>query len=194
MIADPAHYGSLGPVVEAAGWLVSSAAAIGFGWRRRAGFEPAEIDIPKAGPRVSGLLASVTLAVLYSQFANSSSIPVLDRVLGWASAITLVSLLIYGYLVSVYTYEKKVSQAPAPPSVHKVIGGFWLIPRARTQIREKGLTIQRYFAGCGYHEDEVWSPEARGIAKQVFLLAYLGLTVCGTNALSAAAILLLLKK
>ena len=46
--------------------------------------------------------------------------------------------------------------------------------------------------GAAYDEDREWPHSARGLAKQAFTLAFIGLTASGTVALTAAAILLLL--
>jgi hypothetical protein len=188
------EFGTLGPIVEVVGWLVSSSAAISFAWRRRAAFEPSEVDIPKAPERVGGLLTAVLLGLLFSQYSDASHTHLLVNLAIYTASSTLLALLLYGILVSSLTFEVEGIQEDRTPVRIKIIGGLWQTANARNQLRQReGLTTQRYLAGCRYDPDAVWPKGARALAKQAFVLSYLLLTVCGTLALACSAILLLLK-
>jgi hypothetical protein len=89
-------------------------------------------------------------------------------------------------------YTKVVSPAANQTREEKIIGGFTLTPRARKEIKERELTIQRALAGAAYDQDEIWTRGSRALAKLLFVLCYSTLAVTGSIALTCAAILLLL--
>jgi len=53
-------------------------------------------------------------------------------------------------------------------------------------------SVQQLFEGAAYKADLVWTRASRALAKQAFALAYIGLNLSGTMALSCAALLFLL--
>lgn len=108
--------------------------------------------------------------------------------------LTIVFLLIYGYIVSIQTYEIEVvtSDSTVPSNVErkKVIGGFKLTEHAQNTISKKKLTVQKFFQGTGYDPDAVWTRSSRALAKQAFAIGYMGLISSGTIALAVVAILM----
>src|SRR5215471_20653937 len=110
--ATPDNYGSLTGLVTTAGTLMSAALALGLTWKRRARWEPSEEDIPKGSQRVAGLLTAVATAIIWTQFATPSGIPVLTRVAISCGIASVVFLLLYGYLVSAQTYVVVRSTKP----------------------------------------------------------------------------------
>jgi hypothetical protein len=103
----------------------------------------------------------------------------------------LVFLLLYGYVVARFVFEQKISPkgSHAPPV--KIIGGFGLTSGAKKQIRSAG-SIQKLFEAAAFDPDLIWPRESRALAKQLFALCFIGLHVCGSLALSSAALLFLL--
>jgi hypothetical protein len=182
-------YGVLTDLVAAAGSLMAATGAIGLAWRRRADWEPSEEDIPKGAQRVAGLLAAVAIALLWAKWHDPPpDLGPLDRLAIGVAAATLVSLLIYGYLVGTQTYTK----VDGTGAEKGIIGGFWMRTNAKRKRDEEQITTQQLFEGSAYNPDLLWSRPSRQLAKLSFQLAYIGLVGCGTVALAASAIRLAL--
>jgi hypothetical protein len=189
------NYGELAGLVSTAGSLIAAAGAIALGWRRRANWEPSEEDIARGPQRVGSLVAGVAIAILWSQTRNTEQLPFLNRLAISLAIATVLSLLVYGFLVSTLTYDKVVARGKRMINTQKIVGGFRLTPVAKQKIRDKSqsgetLTVQDLLKGAAYDPDKVWTRESRAFAKMSFVLGYLGLTVCGTIALATAAIIL----
>lgn len=191
MIVDQTNYGVLSDLVSGAGSLIAAVGAIGMGWRRRAKWEPSEIDVDKGPQRVGSLLAAVVIAVIWVQMRTSDKLPTLIKLSIGLVIGTVLFLCVYGLLISIYTYEKEVSET----STIKVIGGFSLTPSANQALRKKeksgqSLSVQELFKGSAYNMDKIWPRWSRAFAKLLFVICYLGLTASGTIALACAAIIL----
>jgi hypothetical protein len=109
-----------------------------------------------------------------------------------ALILTILFLVTYGYLISQQTYKKEVV-IDGQPVEKNIIGGFRLTENAKRQIADRGISIQDYFMGTEYTEDEVWMRGWRALAKQVFVLVYICLVASGSIALAAMALLVGLK-
>ena len=193
ILMDHNGYGSLTDVVSAAGSIMAAGLAVWHGWRKRARFEPSEEDIPKAPARVAGLVTAVIIAVLWLQTRFDLDISFLTR-LALGLLVGCVSfLIVYGFLVAVQTYEVIYSPRPNEVASRKIIGGLWMRRHAKKTKRKKHTTTQELLAGLAYDVDKVWSRQARGFAKSVFVLCYLGWNITGTVALACAAILMAAK-
>jgi hypothetical protein len=170
---------------------MAAAGAITLAWKGRAAWEPSEQDISRGPQKVSGLLAAVAVAVLWASAApvDPASKQFLIRTALTCGALSLVFLSVYGFLVSSLTFNLVTARNGKPIDL-KVIGGFLLTPKARRAIEREQTNTQKYFEGTAYDMDEVWTRPSRAFAKQTFVLAYVGLIVCGTLALAAAALLL----
>jgi len=105
----------------------------------------------------------------------------------------LVSLLIYGVLVGTLIYEVVESPAPNQTASRSIVGGFWLTRDAKRQKRKSRVTTQRLLEGAAYDLDLLWSRFSRALAKVFMTLFYLGLTVCGSLALTCAAMILMIQ-
>lgn len=192
---DPNNYGPLSDLVSGAGSLLAAVGALGLGWRRRAKWEPSEEDIARGPQRVGSLLAVIAIAILWSQTRNPIYLPELNRFAIILGIIAVVSLLIYGFLVATFTYFKVTGVSHNKPVEEKIIGGLRLTSAARHSINaaasaSRFLTKQDLLAGAAYDPDKVWERWSRGIAKGLFVIFYLGLTVSGTIALACASIIL----
>jgi hypothetical protein len=190
-MASP-DFGPLAGVVKNAGVLLSAAGAVALAWKRRARWEPAEEDVPQGAQRLGGLVGAIGIGTMWTTCNSAEHLPTL-RTLSWALGLgALASFLVYGYLVGTMTYEKVVIVGNKTIS-RKIIGGFWLTELAMQTLQQRRserrpLTIQQLFKGSPYDEDKVWSRQGRALAKQCFLMSYLGVTVCGTMALAAVSI------
>ena len=83
-----------------------------------------------------------------------------------------------------------ISAKPLKIEEKNVIGGFNLTDNAHEVIKSHKLTVQKFFAGTAYDSDEVWTRPSQALAKQLFVVGYIGLVASGTIALAVAAILI----
>lgn len=184
--------GTLQPVVKAAGWLVSAVVAIGLGWRGRTNWEPAEESVQRGATKVSGLLAAVGLALVWTQLASVDHERTLVVLTVTFAVLCLVSLIGYGYVTGTKVFERVEATGPSTSRTVKQVGGFRLTAAANAKLQERTeLTVQELFKGAAYDADKVWTRGSREAAKQVLTVGYIGLTMCGTLALSCAAVLML---
>ena len=182
-------YGILTNLVKVAGTLISASVAIGLTWRGRAKWEPSEIDIPKGPGRVAGLMTAVAVAIIWSVIADTTHLKLLTQLAIGLAIGTFIALLIYSFLVATQTYR-----IITDTSEQKIIGGFSYTKRAKKVLskRTNELTTQEFLTTNNYDPDKVWTRTSRALAKTCFLICYISLTVCGTIALSCAAIVFLL--
>jgi hypothetical protein len=153
-------------------------------WRGRAKWEPSEEDIPAGLQKVGGLVAAVGIVLLWAEWRTPDHVKSLDVLAITLAACAIVSLLAYSYLVGSQSYD-----AVATTATTRIIGGFWLTSTARKARQNAGnVTVQDLLAGAGYDPDKLWSRSSRQLAKLAFQVSYLGLTLSGTIALTAAAI------
>lgn len=185
------NYGPLTDLVKYAGILISAAGAIGLTWRRRANWEPSEQDVPNGPGRVSGLLTAVVIGVIWTQYSEPGDKHVIALLAGALGAGCLLFLLVYGYLVAQLAFERIVSPKKNQTKLIRTIGGFSLATEAKRKLKGAG-SIQKLFEGSAYDPDLVWSRHSRALAKQLFVLCFIGLNVCGSIALSCAALLFLI--
>ena len=176
------QYGPLTGLVGVVGSLVAAGAAIALTWRGRSRWEPSETDIPNGPQRVGGLVTTVLIAILWALTRGSTSAGVLAGLALGLLVALVASLLGYGYVTATQTYD-------GAQAGHKIIGGFRLIPAAKSALREHRSTTQQLFASVAYDPDRVWPRRSRASAKLVFTVLYLVLVVSGSLALAAAAIL-----
>jgi hypothetical protein len=193
MIAQEADFGTLAPLVQAAGWLMSASIAIALTWRRRAKWEPSEEDVPQGPARVAGMLTAVAVALVWVRMSEIAYLNQLTVLAITTALAAMLFLLAYGFLVTTNTYVVLTSPALNQVKETKIIGGFSLMPHAKAKTGGKtARTVQEVLAGAGYDVDKVWPRASRAAAKAGFVVCYIGLTVCGTIAITAAAMMFLL--
>jgi hypothetical protein len=175
-------YGPFKDIVAAAGAIMAMVGAIGLAWRGRSRWEPSEQDIPAGAQKVGGLVAGLLIVLLWVEWRNTDHTKALDRLIIALGIGTVILLLVYSYLVGAQSYDVIKTRTT------RIIGGFWLKPEARAARDKHKITVQKLLAGSGYDPDKLWSRPSRQLAKSAFQLCYLGLTICGTVALAAAAI------
>lgn len=192
LAADPPDYGALTPVVAGVVSAFAALGAIGFAWRGRANWEPAEEDLSRGPAKVGGVVSVVVLAVLWVFVGKGGSLAPLGWIAGITGLITVVSLITYGLLVNSYLYDRIVSEKPEESRTIKIVAAATFTPYAKASMaKEPDLTIQELFAGSAYDPDKIWPRSARGRMKAAFALSYIGLTVFGTTAVAATAMLLI---
>ncbi len=160
--------------------------AIAQAWRGRAGWEPSEEDISRGPQKVGSLAAAVLVAVLWAKTSGSANVTTLAVAL---IALTIMFLCIYGYVVATQTYTS-LHVVQSTVQEEKIVGGYRLTAAAKKRLQAGDLTVQELFKGAAYDPDKVWTRSSRALAKMTFVLGYLGLTICGTLALAAGAIIL----
>jgi hypothetical protein len=134
---------------------------------------------------------TVILALLWVRAADAAHIDLVTRLIVVCAIVCVAALLCYGFLISALTYTIQASPAANEVVERKVIGGFRLTTVAKQWRNEKNLTIDQILKRVGFQLDKVWTRGSRALAKQVFVLCYLVLTVAGSVALTCAAILML---
>jgi hypothetical protein len=189
ILFSEANYGPLSNLVATGGALIAAGAAIALAWKGRAKWEPSEEDIPKGPQKVGGLVATVAIVVIWSQYIKAAHIPQVTTIAWTLLGVTVLSLLVYIILVTTQTYYKVVSTKANEVGRQTIIGGFWRKREAKTKQRKEKVTTQELLAGAAYDEDKVWDRLSRALAKISFVLCYLGLSVCGTVALACAAVI-----
>jgi hypothetical protein len=183
-------YGPLTNLVGTVGSIVAAAGAIALAFRGRTKWEPSEEDISKGPQKVGGLLAAVLIVLIWVLLSDAAHFTLLVRYAISLAALCVLSLLVYGFLVATQTYYVVVAARPNETEKKNIIAGFWLTLEARESRRRNKVTTQALLAGAAYDPDVLWSRVSRGLAKMLFVLFYLGLTVSGTLALTCAAIIL----
>jgi hypothetical protein len=195
ILQETGEYGALSSLVSGAGTLIAAAGALALGFRGRAKWEPSEQDVDRGPQKVGGLLIAVTIAVLWTQTRNLESLPFLTRTAFILVGSTVAALIVYGILISVFSYDR--STAPGGEIVkEKIIGGFWLTKAAKNARDNAAnanppvtLTPQELLHGAGNDPDKVWPRLSRALAKAAFVIFYLALTASGTIALTCASII-----
>ncbi len=188
---NESEYGPLTDLVKYSGMLMSAAIAVGLAWRRRANWEPCEEDVPKGPSHVAGLLSAIAIAIVWSEYSTLAARDGLTKAAIILGGCALVFLLLYGFLIANQVYEQRFSPKKGKVETRKIVGGFALTPEAKKKLRRVG-SVQKLFEGAAYDPDLVWTRDSRAHAKQAFALAYIGLNLSGTMALSCAALLFLL--
>ncbi|MEW7849662.1 hypothetical protein AB2N08_13260 [Massilia aurea] len=197
-------FGALSETVAAAGTLIAAVGAVMLCWKGPFDWEPAEEDLPRSAQKVCSLLIGIAIAIIWFRFKNHTLTP--DDLQTFSMALgagVLIAFIVYSLLVSVYVYDIDRSASTNRTRIIKIIGGFWLTPRARRLMAghppanippgvtiPSPQTINDLLAGHQYKIDSVWSRLSRGLAKAAFQLAYIALVGCGTCALTTASILL----
>jgi hypothetical protein len=179
--ASKLDYGPFSTLIKSTGWLIASSVAVGLAWRRRSKWEPSEEDVSGGPAKLGGLLAAVGLAIIWSQFVSPEKTGALVSLSLWAAGLSLLCLLLYGFITAVSTYrETEVGKLP-----RNIIGGFWLTEEARRGLaKSHSMTLQQLFQELG--TERTWPRSSRALSKTCFVTMYLGLTVAGSVALTCA--------
>jgi hypothetical protein len=184
-----ANYGALRPVVSGASSVIAAGGAVALSWRSRAKWEPSEEDLSKGPQKVGGLVAAVLIAILWLESKSSPRSHFVVSLTIATTVVCVVALIAYSFLISMQTFTLITASNEIAKS-QKIIGGFILTRKAREILRERqDLTVQDLFEGTAFDVDKVWTRPSRAIAKSLFVVCYLALTVSGTVALAGAAIL-----
>jgi len=194
MILADRDYGIFTNLVGAAGTIIAMGVALGFGWRGRTKWEPSDQDLEKGAQKVGGLVGAVLIAFIFITYKKPEDVPTLRSISLWCLLATVVSLLVYGWLILNFIYV----QYGDTPQARNIIGGLFLDRDAKTlykKVRADHIALgqfpptkQEFFKGALYDIAKLWSGSSRFITKSLFNLAYFGLTICGTLALACAAI------
>jgi hypothetical protein len=173
--------GPFAPLVGLVGSIAAMGLAVGVAFRGRSRWEPSEEDIASGPQRVAGLGTAVLVAIMFALTRQMTATGPLPELAIGAFVLSLVSLLLYGIVTSTQTYRDGKGR--------RLIGGFTLTRAARRTMSQKKIrTVQQLFAGAAYDPDEIWPRSSRAIAKAVFVLLYIVLTVSGSVAIAGAAI------
>jgi hypothetical protein len=189
-MAHATDYQTLGTAAATVGWLVSATAAVIFTFKGRARWEPSEQDVAAGPQKTVGLLTAVGVGFIWERLGDSVYDDLLARLAIDLALGCFVFLIVYTVLVSTRTYIQEYIPAANHPPFRRIIGGFCLTDAAKGSLRKQPrLTVQDLLRNSGNDPDKVWKPFYRALAKLCFVAGYLGLTICGSVALTSAAIL-----
>jgi len=184
LIANAPDYGSLNALVHAASALVSTTIAIGALWWLR----PTLSDIPegiiKAGEVV---FSGIGIALVWTQLSDLSASPAIIK---WIE-ILAVGLLISLIALVIMTVGRIVLRYRDTPDEARVLGGLWLTSEAR-KVRDKFGGVQEAYEAFLYNHADLWSVPSRVVACILFLIFDLMAVVCGSVALTATAMLIMI--
>ena len=189
------EYGVLAPIVVHAGSAIAATGAISLGFKGRWNWDPCEEDVSNGPRKVAGLLAALAIGIMWATLQQPANTYALIVIIFACGSSTLLSLMVYGFLINVYTFDR-CKIVNGVETHENVIGGFTLSEEAKHNRdnfkEEKGvfLTVQELLKGAEYNVDKIWTRVSRGLAKQLFVLSYIILVGCGTTALAATAILI----
>jgi hypothetical protein len=180
------EYGLLAGLVGSVAALLSAGAAITAAWVRTANWAPPEDGVPSAPTKVCALLTAVAVAGLWFETGKSLSSRDLEIIAGSAGGLTFLFLLIYTALIMVYVYQKQLPDL----SWVRTTGGFWLTKTARQKLHlpEVSGDKQKLLHGAAYNSDLVWPRFARGLVMICFIVGFVGITFCGSVAISSIAL------
>lgn len=177
-------------LVEIIGFLASSAIAISLTWRGGAKWDPHIPDLPKAPAKVAGLITMVILGFLWFDRGKSLGIASISQFTVLSIYITVIALLVYVFISTVFVYEQEYPVSESETSKQKFVGGFWLTEAAR--IRKKsGADVQTILGQAANNIDQVWPRPSRALCQMLFILGFLALYCGGTLALSSIGIMLM---
>ncbi len=187
---DTVDYGPFAGMIGHAGALLAATAALLLGWRRGAKWEPSDEDLPRAAKQAGGLLSAVAVAFLWAASRESVGllplIPLKNTLIVLAASFVL-TLVLYGVMTSVLVYAGKTPG-------QRVVCGMWLRRAVRKEERRKRSpakrqTLKQLLEQSKWNLDALFSPLALGVSRQMLLICYLGVTLCGTTSLCAASLL-----
>jgi hypothetical protein len=181
------HAMDIAGLTKATAAIVSLVAAVGLGFRRREEWEPCEQELPTAPQKVGSAIAAASIAVLFASFNDSDKIGALSRVTLIFALSCGVSLLLYVLLNAAYVWE-----VPDGRKKKKIIVGFFLTKSAQ-EARQSGMTRAELFERLGASRERIWTHRSTILAKIVFTLIYLCLTISGTLAVTSAGLLTTLR-
>jgi len=182
------NYGALADVVAGAGSLSAVAVAVRMSFMGRASWEPCEQDVPAGPQKIGGFVSALAIAIIWvcARDANSKMSTHLVVIAILFGVATVFFLIAYGFLIGTMTFTRPGSTKKKKEE--KIIGGFCLTLSASV-AKASGLTIQEFFDRGSHKPDYVWTRSSRALAKQMFVVAYLGLVSSGTIGLATASIL-----
>lgn len=186
MISTNTDYGDLAPLIKAAGWLVSSAAALMLSWLGR--FKK-WIAVKDELPQIATVCRLLTIALLaLFWFLSATDLTQghwLVRVIIGSVTLAVLLFLINNFALTNFIYK---SRAPDGKDI-QILGGLWLKEDARLNLAKD--TIEGILAGNAYVKDRVWSRPSQGLAKTLVYMTFIAFTGSGSAVVAAGALLLL---
>jgi hypothetical protein len=138
------------------------------------------------------LIAGVVIALLWATSEAQHTSWLVTLAIS-ALLASLLFLVVYGYLTGQLTYIQEVVIGTGKSrrvKEKKIIGGFRLTNKAQEQVSQGHVDLQDYFKGTAYKPDLVWVRSSRSLAKQLFVISYIGLVALGTISLASAALIM----
>jgi hypothetical protein len=181
-------YGQLNSVVAISGTLIGAGTAIGLAWMRRAKWMPPVESVPGGTAKVSALLCSAVIGILF-----------LERVqlgLGYMVVIVIACLVltVIALGVSVYTntthsfIRRTNLSGKQGPIETRVLGGRTMTEEAARISQKKNLGAQQLYENANYKADLVWTKQSQALVQVASTMGFILLQASGSIALASVAI------
>ena len=179
-------YGQLKGIVAIAGSLIAAGAAIRLAWMRRAKWMPPAETVPAGTAKVSALLCSAVVGILFLakfQIGLRSMITISLVCL----VLTLIALCVSTYTNTTYSFTRR---SRSPKGVHeaRVLGGYKLTEEALEISRKKRMGHQQLFENANCNPDLVWTRESQALVQIASTMGFVLLQASGSVALASVAI------
>lgn len=149
---------------------------------------PAEDDLPLRFKII--LAAPIIVAVFYAQ-----ALTVNQRAeeLPYIFGCLITTILLYTIVWSLFGYKKEVDVPrpwwrpwgkPYKTIEIRVMGGS-INRRAKEIIQRDTITVQTFFKGTAYKQDEVWMRMSRALLQALLVLVYMAVIFCYTLTIAA---------
>jgi hypothetical protein len=173
------QYGVFANIVGTALSLAAAAGAIRLAWAERKAWQPPEEAVSKGTAKLAALGSMVGLALIYALGETVLGLRGLSLLAMISFVVALISLATTTYLSITRTFTRKDGS--------RTVGGFRLTAEAALIKKKRGLNEAQLFNDSQDDHNLVWTPGSRGLAHIALGFAYIGLILCGTISLSAAA-------
>ena len=186
----PADYGQFKDVVAIAGSILAAGTAIRLGWMRRAKWMPPAESVPGGTVKVSALVCSVVIAVLFL-VRSQLGLVLMVVIAGVCLVLTLIALAVSIFTNTTYSFVRRPHGQKAET---RMLGGSRLTDEALSINQKKkaanqpGLTVQQLFEYSHFKPDLVWTKESQALVQIASTMGFILLQVAGSIALASAAI------
>ena len=184
-----ADYGVFKEIVAISGSLMAAGGAVGLAWMRRAKWMPPEETVGGGTVKVSALICSVVLGMLYLTRDNVGLKAMLS-ISGLCLVLTVIALVVSIYTNTKYSFvgETYVRRKSRHPQKTRILGGYKLTVEASKIALERRMSHQKLYENANYDSDLVWTRHSRALVQVASVVGFIMLQASGSIALASLAI------
>jgi hypothetical protein len=188
MILLDVNLGPFAPLVGIIGSIIASVCAIIILWVKRFSlWRVPDEDLPGTLKSVISVICGAGIVVLWV-FADPSKIQFLFSICLYLGIATLVSYLIYSFLISVFTYYEEVKVGVDSVEKKNIMGGLWLTQKAKEKKESDNKEIQELLKDAAYVKDKIWSRMSRAFLKVILQILFITIIVGGTITITSVGL------